>query len=92
MACRYQLARFVRCTIGSCIVLGAAQVTGRPEDEAHYIFQQLLVAIDYCHRLGIANRDIKARYRTSLPRSMIQNSYNRFVLPVLFRLTGASLR
>ncbi len=25
------------------------------------LFQQLVVAIDYCHRLGIANRDIKAR-------------------------------
>jgi len=25
------------------------------------LFQQLMVAVDYCHRLGIANRDIKVR-------------------------------
>ena len=43
----------------------AAQVTGMPEDEARYIFQQLLVAIDYCHRLGIGNRDIKACCRAA---------------------------
>ena len=35
------------------------QVPGMAEDEARYIFQQLLVAMDYCHRIGIANRDIK---------------------------------
>jgi serine/threonine-protein kinase SRK2 len=29
------------------------------EDDARWIFQQLIVAVDYCHRLGIANRDIK---------------------------------
>ena len=23
------------------------------------MFQQLLLAVDYCHRLGVANRDIK---------------------------------
>ena len=30
-----------------------------PEEEARWIFQQLLVAVDYCQRLGVANRDIK---------------------------------
>lgn len=29
------------------------------ESDARWVFQQLLVAVDYCHRLGIANRDIK---------------------------------
>jgi len=32
-----------------------------PEEEARWIFQQLLVAVDYCQRLGIANRDIKVK-------------------------------
>ena len=32
-----------------------------PEDVVRRLFQQLVVAIDYCHRLGIANRDIKVR-------------------------------
>ena len=34
---------------------------GLPEDVVRRLFQQLLVAVDYCHRLGIANRDIKVR-------------------------------
>jgi len=33
--------------------------TSIPEAEARRIFQQMVVAISYCHRLGIANRDIK---------------------------------
>jgi len=35
--------------------------TGRgiPEAQARVLFQQLMVAVDFCHRLGIANRDIK---------------------------------
>jgi len=32
---------------------------GLKEDEARWFFQQLIVAIDYCHRMGVANRDIK---------------------------------
>ena len=35
--------------------------TRLPEGVVRRLFQQLVVAIDYCHRLGIANRDIKAR-------------------------------
>ena len=30
-----------------------------PEAVVRRLFQQLVVAIDYCHCLGIANRDIK---------------------------------
>ena len=30
-----------------------------PEVEARRVFQQMMVAVDYCHRLGVANRDIK---------------------------------
>eukprot|EP01026_Neomeris_dumetosa_P019363 TRINITY_DN1782_c0_g1_i3.p1 TRINITY_DN1782_c0_g1~~TRINITY_DN1782_c0_g1_i3.p1 ORF type:complete len:400 (+),score=32.18 TRINITY_DN1782_c0_g1_i3:246-1445(+) len=29
------------------------------EDEVRYWFQQLVLAVNYCHRMGIANRDIK---------------------------------
>lgn len=32
---------------------------GLPEAEARWLFQQLVVATDFCHRLGIVNRDIK---------------------------------
>jgi serine/threonine protein kinase len=37
------------------------QIDYMSEDDARWIFQQLIVAVDYCHRLGIANRDIKVR-------------------------------
>ena len=37
--------------------------TRLPEGVVRRLFQQLVVAIEYCHRLGIANRDIKARCR-----------------------------
>ncbi|DBA77617.1 TPA: hypothetical protein ACH3X1_009416 [Trebouxia sp. C0004] len=30
-----------------------------PEDEARWIFQQLLIGLDYCHKKGVANRDLK---------------------------------
>jgi serine/threonine-protein kinase SRK2 len=30
-----------------------------PEADARLLFQQLIVAMDYCHRLGIVNRDVK---------------------------------
>ncbi|PSC67166.1 sulfur stress regulator [Micractinium conductrix] len=35
------------------------EARGLPEDEARYLFQQLILAVDYCHRLGIMSRDIK---------------------------------
>lgn len=36
-----------------------------PEADARLLFQQLIVAMDYCHRLGIVNRDVKVG-RTTL--------------------------
>ncbi len=35
------------------------RVFGLLESQARWLFQQLMVAVDYCHRLGIVNRDIK---------------------------------
>ncbi len=40
-----------------------AQQRGMPEADARWLFQQLLVAVEYCHLLGIANRDVKVRLR-----------------------------
>ena len=42
-------------------MLCALQGTSVPEKEARRIFQQMVIAVHYCHRLGIANRDIKVR-------------------------------
>jgi hypothetical protein len=30
-----------------------------PEHQARWLFQQLILALDYCHRIGVSNRDIK---------------------------------
>ncbi|PSC74454.1 sulfur stress regulator [Micractinium conductrix] len=32
---------------------------GLPEEEARWFFQQLMIALDYCHRMGVTSRDIK---------------------------------
>ena len=29
------------------------------EEDARWFFQQLMVGLDYCHRMGVVNRDIK---------------------------------
>jgi serine/threonine-protein kinase SRK2 len=29
------------------------------EEDARWFFQQLIVGLDYCHRMGVVNRDIK---------------------------------
>jgi serine/threonine-protein kinase SRK2 len=36
-----------------------ARCRGLPEPDARWYFQQLALALDYCHRKGVANRDIK---------------------------------
>ena len=35
------------------------QVAGIDEGHARRLFQEMVTAVDYCHRLGIVNRDIK---------------------------------
>jgi serine/threonine protein kinase len=37
----------------------AVQVAGIDEGHARRLFQEMVTAVDYCHRLGIVNRDIK---------------------------------
>ena len=36
-----------------------AQKKGLAEAEARFCFQQLIMAVDYCHCLGISMRDVK---------------------------------
>lgn len=33
--------------------------SGLPEAHARQLFQQVMLAVDFCHRMGVANRDIK---------------------------------
>ncbi len=42
--------------------VGARQ--GLHEELARWFFQQLIVALDFCHKKGIANRDIKLEVET----------------------------
>lgn len=51
-------------------------MAGIPEEDARHLFRELVTAVDYCHRLGIVNRDIK------LDNLMLQASDDS-TLPVL---------
>jgi serine/threonine protein kinase len=42
-----------------------------PEADARLLFQQLIVAMDYCHRLGIVNRDVKVGGNDAYSSSML---------------------
>lgn len=44
---------------GDLFALVAASSKGLPEADARWYFQQIVCALDYCHRAGIANRDVK---------------------------------
>ena len=37
----------------------ATPTSGLPETQARWFFQQIALAVEYCHGLGIAHRDIK---------------------------------
>lgn len=47
---------------------------GLREDEARWFFQQLVVGLDYCHRMGVVNRDIKLENTLldSSPRPLVK--------------------
>ena len=53
---------------------------GLAEDLARWFFQQLIVALDFCHRKGIANRDIKLEAR-ALSRAGIGAEGNQMCVP-----------
>lgn len=36
---------------------------GLLENEARWFFQQLILGLDYCHKMGVVNRDIKLEAR-----------------------------
>lgn len=44
---------------GDLFALVAASGRGLPEADARWYFQQIVCALDYCHRAGVANRDVK---------------------------------
>lgn len=44
---------------GDLFALVAASGKGLPEADARWYFQQIVCALDYCHRAGVANRDVK---------------------------------
>jgi len=50
------------------------QLGGVPETDARWFFQQFIIAVDYCHRLGIANRDIKVRAAIAPPMLLLLDS------------------
>jgi len=47
---------------------------GLREDEARWFFQQLIVGLDYCHRMSVVNRDIKLENTLldSSPRPLVK--------------------
>ena len=44
---------------GGDLVEYIRQRRGLSEDMVRWFFQQLIIGLDYCHRMGVANRDIK---------------------------------
>lgn len=47
---------------------------GLSEDDARWFFQQIVIAIDYCHKLGVCSRDIKLENTLldSSPRPLVK--------------------
>ena len=48
---------------------------GLPEGDARFFFQQLVMGLDYCHRMGVVNRDVKLENTLldgSTPRPLVK--------------------
>jgi hypothetical protein len=61
LKCTHAYVTTISCAIHArrLTAAGIGSQMGILESDARWLFQQLLIAVDYCHRLGIANRDIK---------------------------------
>jgi serine/threonine protein kinase len=53
------LARLLSSASLTRLRLALLQLDGVPEADAAWFIQQLVCAVEFCHRLGVANRDIK---------------------------------
>ena len=56
---------------------------GISESDARRMFQQLLVAVDYCHGMGIANRDIKVQHTHSRTAGWFRSTSSAPLRPAL---------
>jgi serine/threonine-protein kinase SRK2 len=55
---RHPLRTILSCTDGT--LLRHLQLHGAlSEHQSRWLFQQLILAVDYCHTAGVSNRDIK---------------------------------
>ncbi|KAK9812520.1 hypothetical protein WJX73_005534 [Symbiochloris irregularis] len=55
----YYLAIVMEYAAGSNMFQLVVRKSGLGEAEARWYFQQIIIAVDYCHKVGVANRDIK---------------------------------
>ncbi|KAK9830625.1 hypothetical protein WJX81_006668 [Elliptochloris bilobata] len=56
---QHHLAIAMEYAAGGNLYQLVAKSGGLPEQDARWYFQQLIFAIDYCHKMGVANRDVK---------------------------------
>lgn len=59
----YSLLKHLSCSVPHCadgtLLQHVQKQRALPEHQARWLFQQLILAVDYCHSSGVSNRDIK---------------------------------